>query len=242
MLCQIALLATLVGFALKPAPEEDSRVRGATGLLAAFCLGALLMSWSTRVRAEGDTNTLMPVFAALAIGTAVGIHRALAAVGRDGGMYLRPLIFAAAVFQLTAFIYNYYSTPLLPNETDRRVAEQLISEVRAFPGEVWIPSHTWIQRQAGKSPGVFWGALGQNVMEAKGRPSDNPLPRDLSKALVARRYSLIVLDNGEILLESIITRNYRLWKSVGCPGRHVTSLLRPRYFYVPLEAGRESLP
>jgi hypothetical protein len=130
-------------------------------------------------------------------------------------------------------IYSYYSTPVLPDATDRRAAEKLISRVQACPGEVWIPSHTWIQGQAGKAPAVFWGSLAP-VLSVKGKSAESQLPKDLVEAIASRRYSLVVIDADESFFDRVLSRNYRVEESDTSTDRHVTSLIGARQFYVPL--------
>jgi hypothetical protein len=76
---------------------------------------------------------------------------------------------------------------VVPSQADRAAAARLIEQLRALPGELFIPFHTWYGVLAGKRPYVHRMGV-RDVEAALGRPAG------LDQALADQRFSAIVLD------------------------------------------------
>jgi len=237
-LAPLAFLATLYGLwpresgedepAAKPeAPAELPTVRRT--VLAAFLVGMVLASWASRVHAGGHWNVLMSAFAALAIGMGLGFHRA--AVRAAGSPQLLALVCAAVLIQFAILAWN----PVLfvPTRADHELGRALVDTLKSYHGEVWVPSHTWAQRQAGKAPGMFWGYL-DAVRHTREVSAGGFLPRDLEEALATRRFAAIIVDEADTGLEAVVARFYAKqgpWRP-SSPERCISSLQTAHWLYL----------
>ncbi len=177
-----------------PALVYASAVAGAA--LVASCLAAGI-DWSY-------FNVLIPgvFFAALTVG--------VAASALDAGATSEPLVawmlagsIATAPGGLVALVarmmpesgravlevpLGYDLRPFVPKAADRAAGDALVARLRATPGEVFVPFHSFYGHLAGKR--TYLHALNLDELQLAGLGP----PRDLVDAIRTRAFALIVLD------------------------------------------------
>ena len=186
-----------------PALVYTAAIAGAA--LVASCLAAGL-DWSY-------FNVLIPgvFFAALTVG--------VAASALDAGATPRPLVawllagsIAAAPGGLVALVarmmpesvraalevpLGYDLRPFVPGAADRAAGDALIARLRATPGEVFVPFHSFYGHLAGKRTYLHFESLGELQQAGLGPP------RDLVDAIRDRAFALIVLDAERDRLQAL---------------------------------------
>jgi len=210
MLSTPARLVLLIGpgLALVPWAVRQVRCAGlayASGLaaagLAAACLGAGT-EWSYH-------NALIPglFFGALAVGVAAGTllshYRRLKRPEPAVVLMLLASSIASAPGGLVALLarvlperarpqlelpLGYDLRPFVPSTADRTSGDALIARLRAAPGEVFVPYHSFYAHLAGKD--TYLHAMNLADLQGAGFAP----PRDLVEAIRGRRFALVVLD------------------------------------------------
>jgi hypothetical protein len=83
---------------------------------------------------------------------------------------------------------GYDLRPFIPTPDDRARGDALIARLRATPGEVFIPFHSFYGHLAGKTTYLHQAALAELHLAGLGPP------RDLVDAIRGRAFALVVLD------------------------------------------------
>lgn len=192
----------------------------------AFLLWTYLYAVSTLVGALGwgtefaHFNAYMPAFLHGAIAAGLVVPTVLACVAElahadrplpTGDLDLRRHALTWGVAAVCALLvgkdlYERRWEPrrFIPTARDRAAGDELIATIRALPGEVWVPSHPWYARLAGKNMYVHRMGV-KDVTVRKPRPI-----RGLDRAIAERRFDAIVLDNRDLHLElPAIQAHYR---------------------------------
>jgi hypothetical protein len=173
--------------------------RGASGFFAFSAGGFMLTAWAPRVKDGNWTNDLLPAYALLAL--LAGIALALFEAKRKAESEQRTdgipaLLYAALLVQFAALYYN--PAPLVPRAADRAAGEQLIRSLRQYSGDIWIGHHGHYAALAGKPPHATALAI-YDVLRSKNETAKTLLLDDVERALKARRFSAIVVDNDRFV-------------------------------------------
>ncbi len=183
----------------------------------AFLLWTYLYAVSTLVGAIGwgtefaHFNAYMPALLHGAIAAGLAVPTVLACAGEllqsdrtlpSGGPDRHRVAATWAAAALCALVlgrdlivHRWNPKHFIPTAADRMAGDELISELRALPGEVWVPSHPWYAHLAGKRMYVHRMGV-KDVTVRKPRPI-----RGLERAIAERRFDAIVLDNRDLHLE-----------------------------------------
>ena len=117
-------------------------------LLAAISTFALC--WFLQAHAGATLNTAMPMYAVLAIIFGISMGRIDASLALSGCREpARVLLLAAIAIPLASWVYN--PRDYVPHWYITGSENELISWVRAFPGDVFLPAHPYEAVLAGKS-------------------------------------------------------------------------------------------
>jgi hypothetical protein len=171
-------LAALIGFATQWA---DSNAFIPAVYFPAFA-AAVLVARSVQVAIDGKKwgAVTVAILAVLLLG-AQSLHTASPSPARPG--HRRPVVLGWP--RLDKALPTVASA--VPSAQDRVAAGRLIAELRALPGPLFIPFHTYYAVLAGKQP--FVHRMGVHDVEAAlGRP------RGLAEAIATQRFAAIVLD------------------------------------------------
>jgi len=111
--------------------------------------------WLVRMRTGSYTNTLIPAYAAIALGFGMGFDALQkiaeqSASHKSGDWYLLG-IFAVPLLALAQFMALIYEPQAqLPSAADRAAGDRLVRLLRSVDGEVYLPGHGFLPRLAGK--------------------------------------------------------------------------------------------
>jgi hypothetical protein len=186
-----------LGHPLRPTPES-LRSRFYWILTS----GALAVSWWNRAAAGAHTNTLMPIMAWF--GVLLGL--ALAQWwSRPEPAWARLAVAAGLIGQFALLAYD--PREVLPTAADERAGQAFVARLREYPGDVFIPAHSYYTALAGKPTFAHWatitdtsGIWDTNVDVQRGGQND---PRrasildDLTSAIQSQRFDAIILDDNQ---------------------------------------------
>ena len=203
--------------------------------------GVIISTLLSRMNLGGFINTLIPLYAFLAVFCAFGLHSAISTVSelpREHSQTISITALAAVLLQMAFLIYN--PIPLIPSEQDTAAGNQLIAEIRAIEGDVYVPSHTYYSTMAGKRPFAHAAAIRQiTAYFDETDPIRIRIIDELNTALEERRFSAIIMDDNDTRINGvplrgryrrereILTNTQGLWPFTGNP-------TRPRHIYLPI--------
>jgi len=148
-------------------------------------------------------NAYMPAFlhGALAAGSAVPAVYACARVIWGERERAEPIATGAAALvalplAVTCLAAAWSPSKYTPSEADAAAGAKLVAHVHAIDGDVWLPSHPWYARLAGK-PAVH--AHRMSIKDVTWR--QNRTVAGLADALENHRFSAIVLDSRDLQLD-----------------------------------------
>ncbi len=171
--------------------------RGFHLAVAAGLLGS--SGWLRSFRVCYD-NVLMPGHAGLAILAGLGWHSIGAWIGtapERPRASLQRFVGLALFAQLALLAYDPVAQ--IPTRADRRAGERLIENLRRSPGDVLVPSHSYLAARAGKAPHFHEVAL-MDVLKRRGSGAiERGLREELDRALQAKRWAALVLDTRDWL-------------------------------------------
>jgi hypothetical protein len=152
-------------------------------------VGLLGASFVSRIHVGSYLNALMPAYAGLALGFALGVD-AMQRWAEGQGHRATAVLMVAVLVQFAALLYN--PTRLLPTAADGAAGDRLVETLRAVPGDVLVLSHPYLAERAGKPPHAQEMAL---FDVWRGAPDDrNRIEALIQRAIRDRRYGAIVLD------------------------------------------------
>ena len=224
-----AALATVVFLVSAP---RDQRLF--YGLLWAGLAGA---SYASRLHSGGYVNVLLPSYAGLALGFALGI-RALEPRANAHGIRASALLWLAVGFQFASLLYN--PRVPLPTSADRAAGDGLVASISTLPGRVWIPSHDYLARRAGKLGHAHEMAL-VDVYRGDPQGEGGRLLHELEAAVKGQRFGAIVVSSDgayQELVQASYTRTDTLlrgnmfWTVTG-------KEMRPEWVYRPRPGAEE---
>ena len=227
---------------------------------AMLSLGLIASAWHLSLYRGGYDNVLIPAFLAAALAGGLGWGWLAGAAqtspgasqmapGAPRGAGQRPSHAAASLsrLRLAATLALAVQLGLLvwdpiaqvPTYADRASGQQLVETLGHLPGRLFIPSHDYLARRAGRAPTANLMPLMDVVKGADG-PVEKGLWKALHDSLTARAWGAIVLDSRDWLLEEAQTAGYRVvartfnradafWPRTGMRSR-------PEWVLVPLES------
>ena len=218
--------------------EVGRRDNGTALFYGALVVGALMMSWMSRMHSGGYINVLIPVHIIMALGIGF-IGGASASSGPDGErarLGWSPTSVAAAllvVLQLVSLDYDH--TTMLPDPNGESQGAAFVSRIGSIEGEVLLPDFRFIQTRM-KMPSHGMGMASRDLFrianpEDRGRAA---LERSTVAALSEKRFVAIILSERRTDLMPELKRHYRYLGRLqpgACPVAGWA--IRPGYIYVP---------
>jgi hypothetical protein len=156
--------------------------------------GLILTGYTTRIRVGSFDNVVLPAYLGVALAFGWGLNALIEAGERATpqtwarGERLVALLCAA---QFALLLYKPWQQ--VPSARDIKAGEQIVESLRRVPGEVWIPSHPYLARMAGKHGHTHQLAM-VDVMRPGQTPEYHLLADSLRTALREHRYAAVVLD------------------------------------------------
>ncbi|MCU1490300.1 MAG: hypothetical protein JWM85_1705 [Acidimicrobiaceae bacterium] len=210
----------IVGIGLVLAGLAGRNHRLAMGYWCAAAAGLLATAWLSQQHVGGYLDVLMPAFAALALGGGLAWGWTLgtsptarsappaAKLGRSRPA-LRAALFAAVAASVSLQLANWWypAARQIPTSADARAGAQLLSAIRAIPGQVVVLNHPWYAEEAGKAPSGQGEAI-RDIIRAGPSPARRALEANLRRQLSSVN-ALILDDPGdEIGIASVIGRQF----------------------------------
>ncbi|HSK01438.1 MAG TPA: hypothetical protein VK932_09360 [Kofleriaceae bacterium] len=167
-------------------------------------------------------NAYMPAFlhGALAAGAAVPAMTAAVRILAEGRPHPEHAVFGAgfgvaAVLSGACVIGAWEPRRFTPSPEDVAAGDRLIERVKHTEGEVWMPSHPWYLKLAGKTPRVHR----MGIRDVTWRQSR--IVEGLEEALARRAFGTLFLDDADVHNREAIglQRHYRLVFKLPRPGQ-----------------------
>lgn len=175
-------------------------------LITVSILGSALMG---RVHSGGYDNVLIPAYAVIAITFGLGLGAISKKIGE--GLARGPraaILYLLCVVQFGLLVYDPVAN--VPTDNDIRAGMSLVRDIRQRTGDVLIPFHGRLGRQAGKRSWAHQMALHDVLRGSEGYRE--PLKGQIRAALKARRFSAIVLDRP--WHDTFLEGNYQVEDSI----------------------------
>lgn len=162
--------------------------------LAAFA-GAAAAAWSARLHDGGWLNVVMPFFAMIALAAPIGLHCALSAFGEgESKNRERAEVFLCGAFAVQLALLAYDPRRMVPKAADKEAGLELIEKIRAVPGEVFMPTHSYYPVIAGRRGYLHQMAV-DDVMRGDAGVVGAVLKEEIRRALLSKKFALVITDN-----------------------------------------------
>jgi uncharacterized membrane protein len=160
-------------------------------LAGAFLIG----SWMMRVKVGGYENTLVPVFALIAIMAAASAARLLELIESVSGDDIRKYLSAAFVFiicsiQMLTLTYNIPEQ--IPNSGDYFAGKTVVEKIKNIQGDVWIPAAGYLAIMAGKPSYMHLMTYADISAGKPNNPVKVELDREIAKNISGGRFDAII--------------------------------------------------
>ncbi|MBI2389815.1 MAG: glycosyltransferase family 39 protein [Deltaproteobacteria bacterium] len=153
--------------------------------------GLVACAWTGRLHDGGWPNVLIPAFAALSVLLGIGLGEALRAID-DRDPRLSAFVSVAALLQLLVLAWD--PKRMLPTKSDARLGWALIEKLKAAPGDVFVPNHSWYARMAGKPAHAHRMAI-DDVFRGDPYEEGAKLSVALRSALARKKWAMVMLDD-----------------------------------------------
>jgi len=203
-----------------------------------MAVGMILGAWLSRLNAGGWNNVLMPAYAAISILFSLGVSSIEDFLQRSPGSVAKKALYSLYLLSIVQFAMLFYDpVKQLPTQDDLIAGNRLLAQISQFSGDVYVPHHEYLSTLARKRTFAYAAAIADIL---QGDPAQaRPLRRQITQAILMRRFSAIITDNPGWFGESI-RKSYRLQEMIfSSPGVFypVTGTRsRPNYLYVPRES------
>ena len=213
------------------------------GLFYTILFGGMVgASWLVRMRTGSYTNTLIPGFAAVAIGFGLGVHVLLKlTAGDDAGTresghastWWKPtVVLLLCIAQFLAMVYEPQGQ--LPSAQDRAAGDALVDRLTKTEGDVFLPGHGYLPTLAGKKTYAHRVAI-RDILRHEGSELALSLQKEIQTAIQSGRFAAIITDASWFADEMAGTYDYEgpvfddddvFWPVTGRP-------IRPTSVFVP---------
>jgi hypothetical protein len=216
--------------------ESGGMERKVRGLWGATLLGTLLASWSSRLHDGGWNNVIMPAFAMLSALLAMAIHRGytLASGIADGRTRagVQRFVLIVGILQLTMRAYD--PRTVVPRSGDVEAGRAVVATLASAPGDVFIPTDSYLAAMAGKRPQLHQMAV-DDLARAAPSPTTEGLLNQIRSGFAGHHWSMVITDNDWFATE--VLANYQR-QSMSVAGQDafypVTGVrYRPGWVYTP---------
>jgi len=172
------------------------------GLDLVLLASLILTAYATKIRVGSFDNLLMPAHlaASLALGWGLEVLLELRELLGERGRVLERFAAFLVLVQLAVLAYKPWRQ--LPPPSDLTAGRELVQSLGRVPGEVWIPSHSYLAELGGKPAWAHQLAL-TDVLRPGDTPEHRKLMAELRAAVRARRFGLILLDETGWLSDEV---------------------------------------
>jgi dolichyl-phosphate-mannose-protein mannosyltransferase len=244
----------LIALALGAAAAGGGRVeRESREFYAAFFAGLIASAWHLTLYRGGYDNVLLPAYLAAALAGGLGWgwiaagSRSTAASAQRPARAASPRAALVATLAIIAQLAVLVWDPIaqIPTRADRIEGQHLVETLGSLPGRLFVPSHDYLARRAGRPPTANLMPL-MDVVKGGDGPVEKGLWQALHDSLRVRAWGAVVLDSKDWLLDEVQTSGYQViarpfnrpdvfWPRTGMHSR-------PEWVLVPLESVPRAQP
>ncbi|MBM3315905.1 glycosyltransferase family 39 protein, partial [candidate division WOR-3 bacterium] len=161
-------------------------------LYLALLVGMLASAWLSRAHEGGYVNVIMPAAAGLALVAGLALGTVPDATAKPGPLRsgLALGLGAGVLVQFGLLFYRPYRE--IPTAADHAAHAQVLSALKAVPGDVFCPNHSYLTVQAGKPSFVHMQAV-SDVMRSKQQKEARQLLAERDSTLRSGRFKALVL-------------------------------------------------
>jgi hypothetical protein len=202
------------------------------GLIVMMTLSALAAGAVSLGNEGGYLNVMMPFVAYVILALPVALCE-LRKIRSDFSRY----IYLPILFQFAALYFNPLSQKMLiASAHQRRGGDEFMRNLAAIPGEVFIPYHGYITRQAGKQSHAHVLAS-MDVLQMHDTTAAR-LQADLDSAYAQHRFSAIILEESDTFTTDMAVPYYTYSRRMLAePNVYLTRIssgsTRPEFVFVP---------
>ena len=161
--------------------------------LGAFLIGSVGISWLVRKHVGAFLNDTIPAYAALSLLAGVGLDRAIRLSGQSGNWrWAASGACLLLLYQFSTLRYDPFAH--IPTAQDRAAGEFVIAQLKAIPGDVFLPHHGYLAEMAGKRSFAHTLAIDNLMLEDPG-PQREKLGRQIVDALAQHSFSAVILES-----------------------------------------------
>ena len=153
-------------------------------------LSLIPLFWWIRAHAGSTVNSLMPIYALLAVFFGLAVARLAAKLQASQAQPAMLLLLLAVFAQEAAGIYN--PGDYLPTRETAASLHTTVEKIRSMPGDVYVAQHPFYAYLAGKPTHADLVSL-HDAMRPR-LPIHDELSREMQQAMASREFSAIVLN------------------------------------------------
>jgi hypothetical protein len=204
---------------------------------ATFAVSTLIgaIGWGTEF---AHFNAYMPAFLHGGLAAGAAVPAVYACARRWWGPRARSELVATCValaaalpLAITCYVERWKPRAFIPTARDVAAGDRLIARIAAIDGEVWMPSHPWYVKLAGKTPYVHRMGIKDVTWRQPRRVED------LDAMLQRHAFAALVLDNRDVHLEvPAVEMSYRAAHKLSGderPALYTGAKVRPETVWVP---------
>ncbi len=201
------------------------------GLIVLMALAALVAGAMSLGNEGGDRNVMMP-FAAFVL--------PLLPIALNEMRSTRPAIakyvYLAFLFQFAALYFNPLSGKMvIASARQRAGGDEFMRKLRAMPGEIYIPYHGYITRQARK-PSHAQLLATIDVLRVHDTTSAR-LQADLDSAFARHRFSAVIMEESDAFRLDSVSHYTYVGRMIDEPNVYLTRVgdmaTRPEFIFIP---------
>jgi hypothetical protein len=181
----LALILILAAALLAPPRLQSSRTR-----FYFAALSIIPLFWWIRTHDGSTVNSLMPIYALIAILFGLAIARLMDALPQTASSPALLLLLLAVFMQEAAGLYN--PGDYLPIKTSTAALDGVVDKVRSLPGDVYVAQHPFYDYLAGKPTHADLVSL-HDAMRTRSQIHEE-LSNEMRQQLAQKGFSSILLD------------------------------------------------
>lgn len=174
--------------------------------------GSLVVtSWIGRLNQGGYLNAFMPAYAAIALLLGLGIGEGSRNSGdRPSVQTAMKAVVVPSMAAVQLFSMFYAPVHQIPTQSDVQAGLEFVSRIRACPGDVYVPFHTYLAELAGKKGYAGWIEMAELRGQFGGEEDRlwKEVRDEIRQALESRSLAAIVQDN--VPFGDVVSPQYRL--------------------------------
>ena len=202
-----------------------------TGLIIMMALAALAAGAMSLGNEGGDRNVMMPFAAFVLPLLPIALHEI-----RSAKPAFARYVYLGFLFQFVALYFNPLSGKMvIASARQRAGGDEFMRKLRAMPGEVYIPYHGYIARQAGK-PSHAQLLATIDVLRVHDTTSAR-LQADLDSAFARHRFSAVIMEESDAFRLDSVAHYTLAGRMIAEPNVYLTRVgdrsTRPEFVFVP---------